>query len=71
MKEIYAHGPVTCSIDVHDDLLEYSPIIDYKALFLVNYNEVYNLLSRAISETDCLFITYNNNYIFIRYFIKS
>ena len=23
MKEIYAHGPVTCSIDVPDDLLEY------------------------------------------------
>lgn len=56
-------------INAYDDLLEYSPISDYKALFLVNYNEVYNLLSRAISETDCLFITYNNNYIlpFIHY----
>lgn len=42
----------------------YKPISYYKVLWLDKYQENYNIISKAIEDTDGEFITYNNEYIY-------
>lgn len=41
----------------------YKPITYYKLIWLDNYQNNYNKLYKAINDTECEFITYNDNYI--------
>lgn len=41
----------------------YRPISYYKLSWLDNYDNIVHKLSIAINDTDCLFLTYNNNYV--------
>ena len=41
----------------------YKPISYYKLFWLDNYQSNYNKLEKAIKDTECEFVTYNNEYI--------
>lgn len=41
----------------------YKPITYYKLIWLDNYQTIYNKFIKAINDTECEFITYNNYYI--------
>ena len=50
-------------IESYNDFCVYRPISYYKLTWINNYDEVYNKISLAIEETDCLFASYNQYYI--------
>ena len=56
-------------IDVSNYFALYKPISYFKLIWTTRYDDILELLSKAIKETDCLFVTYNSDYIlpFIHY----
>lgn len=56
-------------IEATNNLAPYKPISYYKLSWISNYQDIINKFTKAILETDCLFVTYNNHYItpFIHY----
>ena len=56
-------------IDTMNSFALYKPISYFKLVWTTGYDDILNLLNKAIKETDCLFVTYDNNYIlpFIHY----
>ena len=52
-----------------NDFSIYKPISYYKLSWIDNYQDIIDKFSKAIIETDCLFITYDNHYVtpFIHY----
>ena len=56
-------------IDAFNDFAVYKPISYYKLVWTVDYDKIVKLLEEAIKETDCLFVTYGNEYVlpFIHY----
>lgn len=56
-------------IDAFNDFALYKPISYFKLVWTVDYDKILEQLNKAIKDTDCLFITYNDNYIlpFIHY----
>lgn len=56
-------------IEVFNNYALYRPIAYYKLFWAEQYEDNINLLNKAIKDTDCLFVTYLNNYIlpFIHY----
>ena len=50
-------------ISDHDLFATYKDASYYKLLFIDNYEDMYKKLENAIRDTDCFFITYNNQYI--------
>lgn len=57
------------SIDAYNDFAIYKPISYYKLVWTVDYDNTLEMMEMAIKDTDCLFITYEGNYIlpFIHY----
>ena len=56
-------------IDAYNNFVVYKPISYYKLVWTVDYDEILETINKAIKDTDCLFLTYNGNYIlpFIHY----
>ena len=56
-------------IKAYNDFAVYKPISYYKLVWGADYDNIVTLLEEAIDDTDCLFITYNCDYIlpFIHY----
>ncbi len=50
-------------INYNNNFFEYKDIIQFKLRWIDNYEDNLKLLSRIIDDTDCIFLTYNNNYI--------
>lgn len=46
-----------------DSFISYRPISYYKLVWTKDYEDVYNYLSLAIKDTDCIFISYDDRYI--------
>lgn len=42
---------------------QYKEITSYKSIWLNDYNLIVSRFNKAIDETDCMFLNYNNNYI--------
>ena len=51
-------------VDAINEYQIYRPISYFKLLWAEKYNENYNLIKKAIEDTDGEFITYNNEYIY-------
>lgn len=56
-------------IDAVNDFCCYKPISYYKLVWTNDYDSIVSMLEMAIKDTDCLFVTYNKDYIlpFIHY----
>lgn len=56
-------------IDITNSFALYKPISYFKLVWTTGYDDILELLNKAIKETDCLFVTYNEEYIlpFIHY----
>lgn len=56
-------------IDISNSFALYKPISYFKLVWTTGYDDILELLNKAIKETDCLFVTYNEDYIlpFIHY----
>lgn len=56
-------------INAYNDFAIYKPISYYKLVWTTDYENILNKLNEVIKETDCLFLSYDNNYIlpFIHY----
>lgn len=56
-------------IDAVNDFCSYKPISYYKLVWTNDYENIVSMLDLAIKDTDCLFVTYNGDYIlpFIHY----
>lgn len=50
-------------IKANNGYISYKPISYYKLFWVNNYQNNYNKLKKAISDTECEFITYKNDYI--------
>ncbi len=50
-------------LDINDNFMKYRNVSYYKLFLIEDYLNIYNKLEEAINETDCIFITYNNEYI--------
>lgn len=50
-------------IDIDDSFMKYRSISYYKLLYIDNYEDFYKKILDAVTSTDCVFITYNNQYI--------
>ena len=50
-------------IDYSDRFMLYKDMAYYKLAFIDNYHNFYDSIISAIDDTDCIFITYENNYI--------
>lgn len=50
-------------ITAYNDFAIYKPISYYKLVWTIDYETILNKLVEAINDTDCLFLSYNNNYI--------
>ena len=50
-------------IDNSNSFLRYKHISMFKMTWLSNYQRIVDKLLKAIDETDCMFLTWNNNYI--------
>lgn len=50
-------------IDSYNDFIIYKPISYYKLAWANDYNDFLEKYEAAISETDCLFLTYKDRYI--------
>lgn len=50
-------------INAVNEYFIYRPISYYKLYWLDNYDNIVNKLNIAVNDTNCLFLTYNNNYI--------
>lgn len=50
-------------IDALDNFCLYKPISYYKLSLAPNYQDMIKLYEKAIDETNCIFVTYNNYYI--------
>lgn len=47
----------------YNDFNNYQDISEYRNQWNKNFNNIYNKLLKIINETDCLFITYNDEFI--------
>ena len=47
----------------NDKFIKYVPLSYYKLLWFHDFNDIIRNLEKAIIETDCIFITYNNLFI--------
>lgn len=50
-------------INAYNNFVVYKPISYYKLVWADNFDEILEKLNEAIKETDCLFLTYDSNYI--------
>ncbi len=50
-------------IDNNNSFLKYKHISMFKIKWISNYQRIVDKLLKAIDETDCMFLTWNNNYI--------
>lgn len=50
-------------ISAYNDFVIYKPISYYKLVWTDNYDEYLTKFEEAIKDTDCLFLSYNNNYV--------
>lgn len=50
-------------LDVEDSFIKYKSISYYKLFYLEQYDDIYEKIENAVRETDCIFMTYQNQYI--------
>jgi len=50
-------------ISIDDELMKYRNLSYYKLLYIDNYGEFHKEILDAVNSTDCIFMTYDNQYI--------